>query len=139
MEYQNPKIVYLGTTYELPLCLPDYDWDESDFIMHTSVYTGKRTMVYKGTYCKATIRISNLAYATHAQYKAFRGKTVILYPYGSGSITQGDISYTLPSIKMICTKVKYYHMNSAIYTDACLIELVSVGYKDFSMTVVGGT
>lgn len=139
MEYQNPKITYGANTYELPLCQPDDDWDETDFIMHTSVYTGKRTMVYKGTYCKATIRISNLPYATHAQYKAFRGKTVTLYPYGSGSITQGDVTYVLPSITMICTKVKYYHINSAIYTDACLIELVSEGYKDFAMSVVGGT
>lgn len=138
MEYNHPKIVWSGTTIELQSCMPEYDWDESDFIMHTSVLTGKRTIVYKGSYFKATIRIPNLTYTNYNAYKAFRGKTVVLWPYGTAAQIQGGTSYTPPSLTALVTKVKYYHQNSAIYTDACIIELISEGYKDFTI-VAGGS
>ena len=137
MEYRNPKIVYAGFTHELPSCMPEYDWDESDFILHTSIVTGVRTIVHKGTYFKATIRIPNFLYTNYNTYKAWRGQTVTFYPYGTEAQVQGGISYTPPSLTALVTKVRYYHMNSAIYTDACLIELISQGYKEFTITAGG--
>lgn len=116
---------------------PDYSFNEHDFIMHTSVVNGKRTIVPKGTYFSAKLTLVGFAYSLYSSLKGIRGATVTFYPYGQGTVTLANTTYDLPGIVCLVKKVKFFHSNNRRYTDGCLLELDSQSYYELALTVAG--
>lgn len=134
----DPVVVNGATSVTLTGCeMPELDFNEHDFILHKSVVTGKRKIVSKGTYFSARVNLRGFTYTVYGNLKAMRGATVTFYPYGTGNITIGGVTYSAPSITCLCTKAKFYHHNNMIFTDGCLLELVSEGYYELALTVAG--
>lgn len=116
---------------------PDYNFNEHDFIMHTSVVTGKRTIVPKGTYFSAKLTLLGFTYSLYSSLKVIRGAVVTFYPYGEGTVTLNNTTYNLPSIVCIVKKVKFFHANQRRFTDGCFVELDSQDYYELALTVSG--
>lgn len=116
---------------------PDYNFNEHDFIMHTSVINGKRTIVAKGTYFAAKLTLVGFTYTLYASLKGLRGSVVTFYPYGQGTVTLSNTVYDLPSITCLVKRVKFFHINNQRYTDGCILELDSQSYYELALTVSG--
>lgn len=136
--YADPAILYNQVTYTLanPANI-EYNFNEHDFIMHTSVITGKHTIYSKGTYYRASMDLLNLTYSLYDNLIALRGKTVTFYPYGTANIVIGQSTYDAISMSMIVTAVKFFHVDNALWTDACYIEMESESYYELDLNLQG--
>ena len=133
-----PAIVSGQTTITLAnYANNEFDYNTPDYIMHTSAITGKRTLVAKGTYTKIALDLLDITYALYASLKACRGTTVTFYPYGTANITIGQATYTAPSFSALVTEVRFFHLNQALFCDACHIEMESESYYELALSLVG--
>lgn len=135
----NPKIITnTPATIELtPLVSLEMDYNESDFIMHKSVITGKHTIKFKGCYTAGKVHLQGFTYALYLLLKPLRGQVVSFYPYGVGTIVIGSTTYDLPFITMICTRAKFYHADNKKYKDGCLLEFISESYYELGLIPFG--
>jgi len=130
----DPKIVYGQTTYTLDNPVVEYDWNESDYILHESIITGYLTIEERGERARAKIRALGVTWAKYVGYRLFAGKVVTFYPYGTDRLTIGQTEYNPPSFTAIVLQVKPYHSGGLIGTYNVLIDLVSQGYYTLTMT-----
>ncbi|HNX38833.1 MAG TPA: hypothetical protein PL124_12080 [Candidatus Cloacimonadota bacterium] len=134
-----PVIVAGTTTHQLVnYANCEYNYDEHDFILHTSKLTGKRTLISKGTYFSAQMTLRGLTYSLYTALRALRvGTAVTFYPYGQSNITIGGSVYTAPSITVLITKAAFFHLNNTLWRDGLLLEMASEGYYELTLTSAG--
>jgi hypothetical protein len=133
----TPTIKSGGTTYTLTeFADPEYNFNEHDFKLHTSVITGKRTLVSKGKYCTAKLSMYGLSYSLADTLRGLIGTKVTFYPYGTGNITVGTDAYQPLQISMLVVQAKFYHKDSLLWKDACNIEMVSEEYATNALTLI---
>lgn len=141
-EFAAPVIIKAGSppvTFTLTLVGDlDYNFDEPDLLEFRSVLTGRRTVVERGTYAKASLVVMGLTVATRAPLQGLLGDTVTFYPYGQGSYVEGGITYTRPSFSAIVTRAQPFHLDQSMWKDALRLELISVDYYSLSMPGSGG-
>lgn len=117
-----------GTSYTLINAICDWNIDESDDELLTSVINGDRTLLQKGNYFNGEIDYYRLSVATYVALKALKGTLCRLWPFGQGAIGQTTPQYYYPYVDVLVTQVKPYHRESKYYIDACIISVVSHKY-----------
>lgn len=136
----NPPVIIAGeNTYTLTdFAEPEYDWDQHEYLLHTSKLTGKRILVSKGQYASFKILLRGL---TKTAYEGLRGlktgSAVTFYPYGIANITIDGGVYTAPSVSVIVTQAKRFHLNQTLWRDAMLIEMISQDYAEMELELSG--
>lgn len=122
---QQPIMIIEGTSYPLE-GLPEYDFNEPDQDIKTSVLTGKKHISESGVYTSAKITLYSYTesfYSLLIRLKA-ENKPVIMCFYGDYNI---GTAYKSPRCEMLIKRVKPFHMNNKYYADALMIDLISTG------------
>jgi len=133
----TPAVKSSGTTYTLTeFADPEYNFNEHDFKLHTSVITGKRTLVSKGKYCTAKLSLYGLSYSLADTLRGLIGTAVTFYPYGTGNTTIGTDVYSPLQIGMLVMQAKFYHKDNLLWKDACVLEMVSAEYATNALTIL---
>ncbi len=98
----------------------EYNYCEPDYIINTSVLTGKKKRTKKGEYHTFKLTINELTSSLHNALKlANNSEDVRFFPYS-------DVN---TSYQVIITRLQPYHLKNSIMYDALKLELVTVNYE----------
>lgn len=98
----------------------EYNFCEPDYIINTSVLTGKKRRTKKGEYHSFKLTVNELTTALYNALKlANNSEDIRFFPYSDANT----------SYQVIITRLQPYHLKNSVMYDALKLEMETVSYE----------